>query len=213
MSAPLKVFAFSFLEKEMATHSSVLAWRIPGTGKPVGLPSMGSHRVGHDWSGLAAAAEFLMSTKWGIKQNLQVGAKSPVSVIPGHASSHSGFGNLLHTLSVLTLFDLQHFISVSPVSDIGSQCSPPASLWVSRSLIILKRLPWWLWESLALVVYVMLAFCWGEREALANFFHPRWNWNSSVIALTSLYVPALASFYCFTSLFYALILATKYVGS
>ena len=36
------------LEKEMATHSSVLAWRIPGTGKPGELPSMGSHRVGHD---------------------------------------------------------------------------------------------------------------------------------------------------------------------
>ena len=41
-------FQFHALEKEMATHSSVLAWRIPGTGKPGGLPSMGSHRVGHD---------------------------------------------------------------------------------------------------------------------------------------------------------------------
>ena len=40
----------------MATHTSVLAWRIPGTGEPGGLPSMGSHRVGHDWSVLAAAA-------------------------------------------------------------------------------------------------------------------------------------------------------------
>ena len=39
---------FHALEKEMATHSSVLAWRIPGTGEPDGLPSMGSHRVGHD---------------------------------------------------------------------------------------------------------------------------------------------------------------------
>ena len=39
----------------MATHSSVLAWRIPGTGEPGGRPSMGSHRVGHDWSDLAAA--------------------------------------------------------------------------------------------------------------------------------------------------------------
>ena len=39
---------FHALEKEMATHSSVLAWRIPGTGKPGGLPSLGSHRVGHD---------------------------------------------------------------------------------------------------------------------------------------------------------------------
>ena len=50
-------FHFHLLEKEMATHSSVLAWRIPGTGEPGGLPSMGSHRVGHDWSDWAAAAE------------------------------------------------------------------------------------------------------------------------------------------------------------
>ena len=41
-------FHFHALEKEMATHSSVVAWRIPGTGEPGGLPSMGSHRVGHD---------------------------------------------------------------------------------------------------------------------------------------------------------------------
>ena len=41
-------FPFHALEKEMATHSSVLAWSIPGTGEPGGLPSMGSHRVGHD---------------------------------------------------------------------------------------------------------------------------------------------------------------------
>ena len=49
-------FHFQALEKEMATHSSILAWRIPGTEEPSGLPSMGSHRVGHDWSDLAAAA-------------------------------------------------------------------------------------------------------------------------------------------------------------
>ena len=41
-------FHFHALEKEMATHSSVLAWRLPGTGEPGGPPSMGSHRVGHD---------------------------------------------------------------------------------------------------------------------------------------------------------------------
>ena len=49
---PLGDFTFTFhfhaLEKEMATHSSVLAWRVPGMGEPGGLPSMGSHRVGHD---------------------------------------------------------------------------------------------------------------------------------------------------------------------
>ena len=56
----LRDFTFTFhfpaLEKEMATHSSVLAWRIPGTGEPGGLLSMGPHRVGHDWSDLAAAS-------------------------------------------------------------------------------------------------------------------------------------------------------------
>ena len=49
-------FHFHALEKEMAAHSSVLAWRIPGTGEPGGLLSMGLHRVGHAWSDLAAAA-------------------------------------------------------------------------------------------------------------------------------------------------------------
>ena len=52
----LSLFHFHALEKEMATHSSVLAWRIPGTGEPGGLLSMGSHRVRHNWSDLAAAA-------------------------------------------------------------------------------------------------------------------------------------------------------------
>ena len=56
-------FHFHALEKEMATHSSVLAWRIPGTEEPGGLPSMGLHRVGHDWSDLAeaAAAAFILT--------------------------------------------------------------------------------------------------------------------------------------------------------
>ena len=50
------IFHFHALEKEMATHSSVLAWRIPGMGEPGGPPSMGSHRVRHNWSDLAAEA-------------------------------------------------------------------------------------------------------------------------------------------------------------
>ena len=53
-------FHFHALEKEMATHSSVLAWRIPEMGEPGGLPSMGSHRVGHDWSDLAC----IRITEW-----------------------------------------------------------------------------------------------------------------------------------------------------
>ena len=63
---PVSLFYFwlevEVLEKEMAPHSSVLAWRIPGTGEPGGLPSMGSHRVGHDWGDLAAAAA--AEVKW-----------------------------------------------------------------------------------------------------------------------------------------------------
>ena len=62
----LSDFTFSFhfhaLEKEMATHSSVLAWRIPRTVEPGGLPSLGSYRVGHDWSNLAVAAAEVSET-------------------------------------------------------------------------------------------------------------------------------------------------------
>ena len=68
-------FHFHALEKEMATHTSVLAWRIPGTAEPGGLLSMGSHRVGHDQSGLAAAArrsiKFLSNRMLPIKEVLQ----------------------------------------------------------------------------------------------------------------------------------------------
>ena len=72
-------FHFHALEKEMATHSSVPAWRIPGTEEPGGLPSMGSHRVGHDWSDLAAAAAAAFLTK--SKRLLISWLQSPSAVI------------------------------------------------------------------------------------------------------------------------------------
>ena len=63
--ARLSDFTFTFhfhaLEKEMATHSSILAWRIPGTEGASGLPSMGSHRVGHNWSDIGGAAAACLS--------------------------------------------------------------------------------------------------------------------------------------------------------
>ena len=61
---------FHALEKEMAPHSSILAWRIPGTEEPVGLPSMGSHRVGHDWCDLAAAAARQHSVCYSIRDGM-----------------------------------------------------------------------------------------------------------------------------------------------
>ena len=57
-------FHFHALEKEMATHSSVLARRIPGTGEPGGLPFVGPHRVRHDWSDLAVAAAAAAAGKY-----------------------------------------------------------------------------------------------------------------------------------------------------
>ena len=51
-------FHFHALEMEMATHSSILAWRIPGMAEPGGLPSVGLHRIGRDWGNLAAAAAY-----------------------------------------------------------------------------------------------------------------------------------------------------------
>ena len=62
----------------MATHSSVLAWRIPGTGEPGGLPSMGSHRVGHDWSDLAAVNR---KKKWKRKEIYSLKSKQTKSLL------------------------------------------------------------------------------------------------------------------------------------
>ena len=61
----------SDLEKEMATHSSILAWRIPGTEEPGGLPSMESHRVRHDWSNLVEAAEEIWLQKHAFTQQMK----------------------------------------------------------------------------------------------------------------------------------------------
>ena len=77
----------------MATHSSVLAWRIPGTGEPGGLPSLGSHRVGHDWSDLAATKS-------------QAATVLSVSIIdysrnPLSAESHLSFCDWLISLSII----------------------------------------------------------------------------------------------------------------
>ena len=91
----LSDFAFTFqfyaLEKEMATHSSVLAWRIPGTGEPSGLPFMGSHRVGHDWSDLAAAI--------------------PTGRLIDTLSLVCGVSWILEAPTILGLSELAHFLS------------------------------------------------------------------------------------------------------
>ena len=76
------------LEKEMATHSSILAWRIPGTEEPGGLPSMGSHRVEHDWSNLAAAEQMIKKEKEGMwaRWKLQCPGRDISSLLPSSVS-------------------------------------------------------------------------------------------------------------------------------
>ena len=107
----------TLLEKEMATHSSVLAWRIPGMGEPGGLPSMGSHRVGHDWSDLTVAVAVAAFTlldkcviipvlqlrKLGHRQVEQLAQCHRVRLEPSHLSSRvcvpHCYTVLLHCLS------------------------------------------------------------------------------------------------------------------
>ena len=84
-------FHFHALEKEMAAHSSVLAWRIPGMGEPGGLPSMQSHRVGHDWSDLAAAAAGPWGLPWQLSCKESTWNTGECSLIPGLGRS-SGEG-------------------------------------------------------------------------------------------------------------------------
>ena len=78
-------FHFHALEKEMATHSSVLASRIPETGEPGGLPSMGLHRVGHNWSDLAAAAAAAAAGREDITYRSQCRTKIRLSSSVTHA--------------------------------------------------------------------------------------------------------------------------------
>ena len=94
------------MEKETATHSSVLAWRILGTEEPGGLPSMGSHRVGHDWSDLAAAAA--TPNSWNpkpkpnsvpeliltVSQNKTLSARKPARA-RAHTHTHTGQARLI----------------------------------------------------------------------------------------------------------------------
>ena len=104
----------------MATHSSVLAWRIPGMGEPGGLPSLGSHRVGHDWSDLAAAAAHVFRISgnhtWGVTctvlptpRNLR--APQIPSQGLGGMGSHNLFSNKKFKLVSHAASSLRHFVS------------------------------------------------------------------------------------------------------
>ena len=105
-------FHFHALEKEMATHSSVLAWRITGTGEPGGLPSLGSHRVRHDWSDLAAAAAPYSSVQ--LLSCVQVFA-TPWTVAHQASLSVTNSQSLLKHMSIKSVMPSNHLILCHPL--------------------------------------------------------------------------------------------------
>ena len=106
------IFHFHALEKEMAAHSSVLAWRIPAMAEPGGLLSMGSHRVGHDWSNLAAEAaagnNYKLPFPWTQNPYLsdftgefyETFREEIITITIWHISENRAEGNILHEVSI-----------------------------------------------------------------------------------------------------------------
>ena len=129
----LRDFTFTFhfhaSEKEMATHSSVLAWRIPGTAGPGGLPSMGSHRVGHDWSDLAAAAAQLIYIPifvLGVQHSDSIFLWNKLYL---KVPQNNGYISLCHTLYPCSLFILQIMVCIFSFPTPVLLVPPPSPHW------------------------------------------------------------------------------------
>ena len=117
----------------MATHSSVLAWRIPGTGEPVGLPSMGSHRVGHNWSNLAAAAASkLLLVQWPHSVNPLCMYAPPSSFLFFFYSLHCFFFLLYNIVLVLPHINM-NLPQAHSCSPSWTPLPPPSLYHPSRS--------------------------------------------------------------------------------
>ena len=110
------IMVFS-LEEEMATHSSILAWRIPRTEEPSGLPSLGSHRVRHDWSNLAAAAagDLKKQYRWTYLQ----GRSSDADIENGHVGTDREGDSGTHQQIGISIDILPHTVYKA-----GSDCKP-----------------------------------------------------------------------------------------
>ena len=129
-------FHFPALEKEMATHSSVLAWRIPGMGEPGGLPSMGSHRVVHDWRDLALC-HYLISLSLN-STYLYVSLNSPPSWSPvlkqfHHLKNHTTIVFIFFFYIKINFLVFQglrlHQSSLLPKTSIGTKTSRSSNLF------------------------------------------------------------------------------------
>ena len=129
----------NILEKEMATHSSVLAWRIPGTGEPGGLLSMGSHRVGHDWSDLAAAAaEYLQFSSVQLLSRVRLFATPWIAACQASLSITNSWSSLRLT-SIESVMPSSHLILCGPLLLLPS--IPPSIRVFSKESTLHMRWP------------------------------------------------------------------------
>ena len=154
----------------MATHSSVLAWRIPGMGEPGGLPPMGSHRVGHDWSDLAAAAAAAAAGMFSVHNG-----KEDCGLVPKRRESHSFFW--VHIANLKGLMDSNH------------PCQGDGVHWVTSIMVLLLRsgvgkIPWMEEPGrLQSMVSLRVRRDWMTSLSLFTFMHWRRKWQPTPVFL------------------------------
>ena len=165
----------------MATHSSVLAWRIPGTEEPGGLPSMGSHRVRHDWSDLAAAAAagYQMGATGHIPKQVNSNSTSYIRIIP----LFSDFLVCLDFGFLVGWFSLDWFspdplaliqISVShPIADDSVLDCLPNTRFCSNSPLWLPNLPNLVHhtQNIQMPSQATISFLFGKKLSLQRMFN------------------------------------------
>ena len=137
-------FHFHALEKEMATHSSVLAWRIPGTREPGGLPFMGLHRVGHDWSDLAVAVAVIRALTSFMRASPSWPNHLPKALAPSPTQCRFqyinwGDGRHRHSIYSLRLNQNQNiFVSLTPNASLTQTLRTVILLLYSQ----VRTMPW-----------------------------------------------------------------------
>ena len=170
----------------MATHSSVLAWRIPGMAEPGGLPSMGSHRVGHEWSDLAAAAAaaVYISEKVMAPHSSTLAWKIPWTEGPGRLQSMGSLGVGHDWATSLLLFTFMHWRRkwqstpvFLPGESQGRRAWWAAVYGVAQSRIWLKRL------SSSSILLLAPSYRWETRHRYIRLWVCRDQLNSDRIRI------------------------------
>ena len=191
-------FHFYALEKEMATHSSSLAWRIPGTGEPGGLPSMGLHRVRHDWSDLA-------SWLWSV--SVQSFNCVWLFVTPWTAAHQASLSitnwSLLRLLSIESVMPSNHFILCHPLVLLPF-IFPSIRVFSNESVLCIRWPKYWSFsfsispssEYSGLIFFRMglVGSPCSSRDSQESSPTPQFKSISS-LALCFLYIPAHTSTY------------------